>query len=430
MSVEHQAATSVSYPVHEFTLANGLRVVVSPDHNAPAVAVNLWYDVGSRDEGPGESGLAHLFEHLMFEGSAHTHKGEHLSLMQSVGGQVNATTWFDRTNYFEAIPVAALDLALWLEADRLASVGEHLTLETLDNQREVVKSERRQRYDNAPYGDVLEHIVAIAFPSDHPYGHTTIGSMADLDLVTVDAARTFFDTHYGPNTAVLTLVGDITPTQGREAAERYFGDLKPIRHAARAVPASLPPLAAPSVVIATGRVPADAVYYVWRLPEHGSAELDALEYAFIALGSGQNSRLHRSLVRERNLASSIGTTIFELAGGNSIGLAYALGLPGSTAADLDAAISNELTGLLDGTTRAEHERATVMLERAWLSELASIDDRADRLGEYATLHGDPHIINTRLDRQKAIDRATVKAASQRWLGHGTAGILHYRRSDS
>lgn len=155
---------SLDYPLYARTLANGLRVQVNPDHAAPIVAVNLWYDVGSRDEEPGHTGFAHLFEHVMFQGSAHVASGEHLTLMQNAGGSVNATTWFDRTNYFETIPVGALDLALWLEADRLSSLADALTTENFENQRDVVKEEKRQRYDNQPYGDAIERIIALAFP--------------------------------------------------------------------------------------------------------------------------------------------------------------------------------------------------------------------------------------------------------------------------
>ncbi|MEZ5202716.1 MAG: pitrilysin family protein, partial [Micropruina glycogenica] len=189
-------APVVHYPLHQATLDNGLRVIVNPDPSVPVVAVNLWYDVGSRDERPGRTGLAHLFEHLMFEGSANVTSGEHLATVQSVGGSANATTWFDRTNYFETVPTGALDLALWLEADRLASL--QVTQHNLDNQRDVVMEEKRQRYDNVPYGDVMLHLVQLTFPADHPYGHPTIGSMDDLAAATLDDAKAFFATHYAP----------------------------------------------------------------------------------------------------------------------------------------------------------------------------------------------------------------------------------------
>ena len=170
------ALPQLGYPIVEHTLANGLRVISSPDHLAPSVAINIWYDVGSRDEEQGRTGFAHLFEHVMFQGSAHVASGQHIALLQAAGAVVNATTWFDRTNYFETLPTGGLDLALWLEADRMGTLLDALTQENLDTQREVVKEEKRQRYDNVPYGDVMELLNELTFPSDHPYGHTTIGS--------------------------------------------------------------------------------------------------------------------------------------------------------------------------------------------------------------------------------------------------------------
>jgi zinc protease len=202
-------AITVDYPIVEHRLGNGLRVIASPDHGAPSVAVNLWYDVGSRDEEPGRTGFAHLFEHIMFQGSAHVPSGQHIGLLQAAGASVNATTWFDRTNYFETLPTGGLDLALWLEADRLGTLLDALTQESLDNQREVVKEERRQRYDNVPYGDAMELLNALTFPPDHPYGHTTIGSMDDLNAATLADVQSFFRTHYRPSNAVLSVVGGV-----------------------------------------------------------------------------------------------------------------------------------------------------------------------------------------------------------------------------
>ena len=185
----------LAYDIAEHTLPNGLRVVVNEDHSVPAVAVNLWVDVGSRHEVPGRTGFAHLFEHLMFQGSAHVASGEHFAELMSHGGRLNATTWFDRTNYFETVPKGAYELALWMEADRHGKLLQALTQENLDNQRDVVKEEKRQRYDNVPYGDVLIHLVGLTFPAGHPYAHPTIGSMDDLAAADLDDVRGFFATH-------------------------------------------------------------------------------------------------------------------------------------------------------------------------------------------------------------------------------------------
>lgn len=209
----------------EHRLANGLRVVLSEDHLTPVAAVCLWYDVGSRHEVKGRTGLAHLFEHLMFQGSGQVKGNGHFELVQGAGGSLNGTTSFERTNYFETMPAHQLELALWLEADRMGSLLTALDDESMENQRDVVKNERRQRYDNVPYGTAFEKLTALAYPEGHPYHHTPIGSMADLDAATLEDARAFFRTYYAPNNAVLSVVGDIDPEQTLAWVEKYFGSI-------------------------------------------------------------------------------------------------------------------------------------------------------------------------------------------------------------
>src|ERR1700674_4052694 len=198
---------------------------MSRDDRAPIVAVNLWYDVGSRHEKPGKTGFAHLFEHLMFEGSAHVAKGEHAALIQAAGGTYNGSTWFDRTNYYETLPSHELELALWLESDRLASLLPAMTQEKLDVERNVVKEERRWRYDNQPYGTWDEKIQELLFPAEHPYHHTTIGSMEDLDAASLADVSDFFAGHYAPNNAVLTIAGDFDPSAALALVEKHFGPI-------------------------------------------------------------------------------------------------------------------------------------------------------------------------------------------------------------
>ncbi|MEA5051848.1 MAG: pitrilysin family protein, partial [Propionicimonas sp.] len=318
----------LQYPVHTTTLDNGLRVVVSPDPAVPIVAVNLWYDVGSRDEQPGQTGWAHLFEHLMFQGSANVASGEHLNTLQNVGGSVNATTSFDRTNYFETVPTGALDLALWVEADRLASLADNLSQANVDTQREVVKEEKRQRYDNVPYGHAVRHLVELVFPSEHPYGHVTIGRMADLDAATPEAAQAFFGRHYQPENAVLSLVGDLTVREGFRRAEKAFGWIAGGERRPRTNTAPLPGLRGRPRQEILADVPADAVYLAWRLPARDSRRFDATDLALAVLGDGQSSRLQRVLVRERELAASASAGALGLIAGTSLGLASARALPG------------------------------------------------------------------------------------------------------
>src|SRR5712671_3796829 len=215
-------------PTVSFTderLPNGLRLIVAEDHLAPVVAVNIWYNVGSKNEVPGKTGFAHLFEHVMFQGSRNVAKAEHIALVQAAGGTMNGTTWLDRTNYFETMPSHQLELALWLEADRLGTLLDALSQENLDNQREVVKNEKRWSYDNRPYGSWTEKLLAGIFPEGHPYHHNTIGSMEDLDAASLDDVKAFFRLHYAPNNAVLSIAGDVVPAQITAWVEKYFGSI-------------------------------------------------------------------------------------------------------------------------------------------------------------------------------------------------------------
>jgi zinc protease len=421
-------STTLSYPIVERTLPNGLRVIASPDHVAPSVAVNLWYDVGSRHEEPGRTGFAHLFEHVMFQGSAHVASGQHIALMQAAGASVNATTWFDRTNYFEALPTGGLDLALWLEADRLGTLLDALTQDNLDNQREVVKEEKRQRYDNVPYGDVMELLTTMTFPADHPYGHTTIGSMDDLDAATVEDVRRFFSTHYLPNNAVLSIVGDVTVETAFAKAETFFGHLPagPVPPAPPNDP--LPPIAGLPRLETSADVPADAVYLTWRLPARGTAEFDAVDLLFTVLGQGQTSRLHKSLVRQQELAEGSGASTMALIGGNSFGFVYARARAGVALDALEEALVADLERLVtEGPTDVELRRAKAQYERHWLHELARVDSRADAFGEFATLEGDPGLVNTRLAQVEAVDTEAIAAAAAAWFAPGQRATLIYRQ---
>jgi zinc protease len=422
------ALTTLGYPIVEHRLDNGLRVISSPDHIAPSVAVNIWYDVGSRDEELGRTGFAHLFEHVMFQGSAHVASGQHIALLQAAGAMVNATTWFDRTNYFETLPTGGLDLALWLEADRMATLLDALTQENLDNQREVVKEEKRQRYDNVPYGDVMELLNTLTFPPEHPYGHTTIGSMEDLDAATLEDVHNFFRRYYVPNNAVLSIVGDVEPEDAFERAEIYFGhlaaDSKPDKPAA----GPLEPLCGMPRTETSDQVPADAVYFSWRLPARGGVNFDALDLAFSILGHGQTSRLHQQLVRDTEHAEAAGASTMGLIGGNSFGFSYARARDGVPPEQLEREMADLIDQLrTNGPTEEELRRAKAQFERHWLHELARVDSRADALGEYATLHGDPQLINSRIADITAIDNGDVQTAIQEWLQPDQRATLIYRQ---
>jgi zinc protease len=421
-------STVLSYPITERTLDNGLRVIVSSDHGAPSVAVNLWYDVGSRHEQPGRTGFAHLFEHVMFQGSAHVPSGQHIALMQAAGASVNATTWFDRTNYFEALPSGGLDLALWLEADRLGTLLDALTQENLDNQREVVKEEKRQRYDNVPYGDVMERLIGLTFPADHPYGHTTIGSMDDLNAATVADVAQFFSTHYLPNNAVLSIVGDVTPEVAFAKAEQYFGHLPAGPVPPKPQMPALPPLSGLPRMETSADVPADAVYLTWRLPARDQFSFDAIDLAFSILGQGQTSRLHKQLVRRREIAEASGASTMGLIGGNSFGFVYGRARDGVPPEAIEEALVQEVERLAtEGPTETELRRAKAQFERQWLHELARVDSRADALGEYATLEDDPNLVNTRIAVVDAIDAEAIAEAVSQWFSPDQRATLIYRQ---
>jgi zinc protease len=422
------ALTGLGYPIVQHTLDNGLRVISSPDHIAPSVAINIWYDVGSRDEEHGRTGFAHLFEHVMFQGSAHVASGQHIGLLQAAGAVVNATTWFDRTNYFETLPTGGLDLALWLEADRMATLLEALTQENLDNQREVVKEEKRQRYDNVPYGDVMELLNSLTFPPDHPYGHTTIGSMEDLDAATLDDVHSFFRRHYLPNNAVLSIVGDVQPEDAFERADVYFGHLPTGSKPRKPEAQPLEPLSGLPRAEASGQVPAAAAYFTWRLPARGGRDFDALDLALSILGHGQTSRLHKQLVRGSEHAEGTGASAMGLIGGNSFGFSYARARDGVSPEELEQEVVEVIDQLLtDGPTEEELRRAKAQFERHWLHELARVDSRADALGEYATLHGDPNLINSRIAEIAAIGDDEVHGALEQWFRPDQRATLIYRQ---
>jgi len=394
-------------------LANGLRLIVAEDHLAPVVAVNIWYDVGSKNEQPGKTGFAHLFEHVMFQGSAHVAKTEHIALVQAAGGTMNGTTWLDRTNYFETMPSHQLELALWLEADRMGTLLDALSQENVDNQREVVKNEKRYTYDNRPYGTWNEKLQAHLFPPDHPYHHPTIGSMEDLDAASVDDFGSFFRTYYAPNNAVLSVVGDADTATVQAWVERYFGRIP--RN--DAIP-PLPDLSLPTTLgeerreVVEDRVPLPRVYVGFRAPVFGDPRLDALEIASQILAGGKGSRLHRRLVRDEQIAQDVALFTLGFVGGASITAGWATVRPGVDVDRVEAAFHEELERVgREPVTDDELARARALVETDELGALSRVDERADRLSMYATLFDRPELINEMLPRYLAVDADTIRAVA-------------------
>jgi predicted Zn-dependent peptidase len=391
-------------------LANGLRLIVAEDHLAPVVAVNIWYDVGSKHEQPGKTGFAHLFEHVMFQGSAHVAKTEHIALVQAAGGTMNGTTWLDRTNYFETLPSHQLELALWLEADRMATLLDALSQENLDNQREVVKNEKRWSYDNRPYGTWNEKLQAHLFPPEHPYHHPTIGSMEDLDAASVEDVADFFRTYYAPNNAVLAVVGDAEAGQVRAWADRYFGRIPRNDRIPPLADLSLPPtLGGERREVVEDRVPLPRVYLGFRAPAFGDRRLDALELASQIVAGGKGSRLHRRLVREERIAQDVALFTLGFVGGASITAGWATVRPGVDVDRVEATFEEELERLgREPVTPDELARAKALVETDELGALSRVEERADRLAMYATLFDRPGMINEMLPRYLAVDAAAIQ----------------------
>ena len=416
------------WPVDQFTLDNGLRVVVSPDRAAPIAAVNLWYDVGSRHEPAGKHGFAHLFEHLMFQGSAQVGKAEHFDLLQAVGGsKINATTSTDRTNYFQTVPSAALGTALWLEADRMAALA--LTQENLDNQREVVKNERRQRMDNVPYGTCYEIITGLAYPEGHPYHHSVMGSMAELNSAALEDFTAFYESYYSPDNAVLTVVGDTDATEMRELAERYFGAL-PRRSRPEAPPAAALPVSFGEARRVEVREPVPLpkslfAFRATRWAEPGSAAEDMLS---LVLGRGRGSRLFRALVTERRLAQADSWYLaaWQHAFHESMLTGGATPREGVGLPELEAAFFEVCEQVAaGGIDAAELDRARSMLAADWSRELAGLGSRADLLGKHATLFGDALEVRRRLPELMAVTPQDLQEAAVRLFAPDNRLTLAY-----
>jgi zinc protease len=396
----------------ESRLPNGLRLIISEDHVAPVAAVNLWYNVGSKHEVPGKTGFAHLFEHVMFQGSAHVGKTEHMALVQAAGGTMNGTTWLDRTNYFETMPSHQLAIALWLEADRMGTLLEALSQENLDNQRAVVKNEKRWSYDNRPYGSWTEKMLGSIFPAGHPYHHPTIGSMEDLDAASLEDVKAFFRLHYAPNNAVLSVVGDVDPEQVHQLVERFFGNIP----ANPNLPAALPDMSLPASIggeireVVPDRVPLPRIHFGFRGPLFGDPRLDALDLAGQILVGGKGSRLNRRLVRDERIAQDVALFSMGLVAGASITAGWATARPGVDLVRLETAFLEELEKLTkELVSDDELERAKALTEADELGALQRVEEKADRLSMYTTLFDDPELINRILPRYLSTTAEQIRA---------------------
>ena len=407
----------MNIPFVRHTLDNGLDVLVHEDRNCPIVAVNVWYHVGSKNEQPGRTGFAHLFEHLMFEGSQHYDRG-YFHPLQQAGAALNGSTNADRTNYWEVVPSNALELALWMESDRMGFLLPALSDEKFENQRDVVLNERRQNYENRPYGLAGMAIVAALYPPDHPYHWLTIGEAADIRQAQAEEVRDFFRTYYRPRNASLSIAGDVAADDGLRLAEAYFGEIEagdpppPVTYRAP------DPRAAEMRLLLEDRVELPRLYLAWHSPAlfgPGDAELDLVAEV---LASGKTSRLYRALVFERRLATEIAASQNSREIGSFFQI-VATAAPGRTLAELETAIAAEIAAFVrEGPTAVEMERCRAQAESQFVYRLQTVGGfggKSDQLNAYNVFLRDPGYFDRDLARYRGATAAALQGAAAEWL---------------
>ena len=402
------------------TLDNGLRVIISEDHDTPIYAIAVSYKVGSRDERAGRTGFAHLFEHMMFKGSENVGPGEHFYLVFTKGGSMNGTTNNDRTVYFEIMPKNQLDLGLFLEADRMRSLN--VTRENLDNQRQAVKEERRLGIDNQPYGQAYEKMDELLY-DNFAYKHSVIGSMSDLDAASVDDVKQFFKTYYAPNNAVLALVGDLDTKDTLVRVKKYFGAI------ARQEPPKPVDLSEPEKT-AERRITLDdklarltRISLAYHIPETGNADARALSVLASILGGGESGRLYQKLVKEKEVVTSISCFAQGRAGPSTLSI-DAMVRPGKTAEEVEGLISEEIAKVLaEPVTAKELERARVAIRRSTVSPRGSVLSIATTLADNAALYNDPGRINSEYEKRLAVTPADMQKAAKTYLRTANRAVV-------
>jgi len=405
---------ALSVPYTQFKLPNGLNVILHRDTSVPVVSVNVWYHVGSGNERPGRTGFAHLFEHVMFEGSMHVPEGSFDNWLESAGGNNNGSTSTDRTNYYEDLPSNALELALFLESDRMGFLLDDKSPDKINGQRDVVKNEKRQRVDNQPYGQAFVELAALLYPQGHPYSWSTIGSMEDLTAASFEDVARFFRTYYVPSNASLVIAGNIDIAGTRKLVEKWFSD----------VPAGKPvaPLTAPTPVLdgvkkktITDRVQLPRLYLAWHTPallKPGDATMDILANV---LAGGKNSRLYRRLVYELQIAQDV-TAFQQSQALSSNFLIMATARPGQTLDKIQAVIDEELDKLRATAPESrEVQRALNQYEANFFRGMERVSSKSDQLNSYYKASGEPDYFQKDLDRYRAVTADEVKAAVDKYL---------------
>jgi len=410
-----------------FALPNGLRVLYSEDHSTPVVTVDLWYYTGARNERPGRSGFAHLFEHMMFQGSAHVKKSEHFQLVQRAGGTLNGSTHDDYTNYYETIPSNRLNLALWLEADRMRSLA--VTQENLENQRATVKEEKRLRVDNQPYAPTFRNAILWPFDSTtcFAYAHPSIGSMDDLDAAKLEDVKAYFSTYYAPNNATLVVVGDFRPVELRRLVNQYFAD----------IPSQPPPPAVScQYKLAPGPARRDvedehanlaAAFRIYRLPPHTDPDIPAIELLNVILGQGESSRLNVGVVRRDKAALQAGMFALTERRGPGVLVAFGIANQGVAVQALDSLIGAQLDSVRRaGVTPDELTRARNAFRADFVHERETSFGRAEALQHYSLFHGSVAEVNSDLDRYLAVSAADIQRAATKYLDSANSVVVVVR----
>ena len=412
-------------------LGNGLRLVLSRDPRVPVVSVCVTYGVGSGHERPGRSGFAHLFEHMMFEGSVNVSKGEHFGLVESAGGQVEAYADRDYTNYIDTLPSHELELGLWLEADRMASLSSVLSQESLDTQRDIVKNERRAKIDNVPYGPAEDELFAMAFPPGHPYGHSMFGSMDDLEEASLDDVREFFTAYYTPNNAVLTMVGDFQADAATNLVERHFG---PIPRGPEAPRVGDPPAPLPDGPIrrdVISEVPLPQLLVGCPIPTLGTDSFDVADLTVDLLVTGQASRLERRLVRETRLAQTVDAYAYPLVAGSAF-VAFEITASEDAEPDkVEAVLGAELDRLgSEAPTDEEMARVRMGRETTHAVGMQQAEARSDRIGMYASLLDQPERFGTEGEIDSRITADAVRGLAREAFSAGNRASLWYLPADA
>jgi zinc protease len=414
----------IDIPYEKHVLANGLTVIIHEDHKAPVAAVNLWYHVGSKDEKPGKTGFAHLFEHLMFNGSENFNDEFFRPLERAGATKVNGTTWLDRTNYFQNVPTSALDLVLWMESDRMGHLVGAIDQKKLDEQRGVVQNEKRQG-ENEPYGKVGELIAASTYPANHPYSWDTIGSMEDLNAASLADVKEWFASHYGAGNVTLVVAGDVEPAAILKKIEHYFGDVPggpPIKRQQ----AWVAKMSGERRASLQDRVPQARLYKVWNVPGMTDRDYTLLDLYSDVLAGSKNSRLYKRLVYQDQVATGVSAGLGPFEIGSQF-IVDVMARPGGDLAAIEKVVDEEMRALLrEGPTQEELDRIKTVRYAGAVRGLERVDGfggKSHVLAESQTFGGSPDFYKQRLRWQQDATRDDLRGAAQRWLADGTF-VLH------